>query len=95
MSENSYPSKRKTKASLIRRARASKVVKMEIDPTSPSNITDQKLNTSMHDADDVLYMINDDYVGDYSDDDLITDESAEIQDDESEENDAYEAGGDD
>jgi hypothetical protein len=54
MSENSYPSKRKTKASLIRRARASKVVKMEIDPTSPSNITDQKLNTSMHDADDVM-----------------------------------------
>jgi hypothetical protein len=61
----------------------------------PKTKTTTITGSSGSDDDDVLYMINDDYVGDYSDDDLITDESAESEDDESEENDAYEAGGDD
>jgi len=39
-------------------------------------------------------MINDDYVGDYSDDDLKIDELEESEG-ESEKDDAYEAGGDD
>ena len=52
MSKKRHPSKRKAKASLMRRVRASKVVNMETDSTSPSNITDQKSNTSMHDDDD-------------------------------------------
>ncbi|CAF1614937.1 unnamed protein product, partial [Didymodactylos carnosus] len=38
----------------MRRIRASKVVNMEVDSTSSSNITDQNLNTSMHGDDDVM-----------------------------------------
>ncbi|CAF1671003.1 unnamed protein product [Didymodactylos carnosus] len=49
--------------------------------------------SSGSDDNGVLYMINDDYVGDYSDDDSKIDESAESEEGESEEDD--EAGGDD
>ena len=95
MSGNSYPSRKKAKTSVMRRVRASKVLSMEIDSTSLSNITDQNSNTSMHDDDGVLYMINDDYVGDYSDPDLTIDALIESEKGESEEDDAYAPGGDD
>ena len=47
------------------------------------------------DDDGVLYMINDDYAGDYSDPDLTIDALVESEKGESEEDDAYEPGGDD
>jgi hypothetical protein len=55
------------------------------------------ITTGSMDSDDegVLYTINDDYVGDYSDDDFETDESVENEEGETEEDDAYEPGGDD
>ena len=47
------------------------------------------------DDDGVLYILNDDYVGDYLDVDFETDESIESEEGETEEDDAYEPGGDD